>query len=174
MDEASLRLLLRVTARISLAFCLGAFISVPLQIFKPGKLADWLVRNADRFLMVLGISHLVHLAGVISLAVTIGWPRFIKEITWPVLVGGNIIFLLTYAVALGALARQVRWNWSLARAPRFQSFALYAIMVDFTGGFVVRIPDSMLYIIPSAICVGALAFRIAAHFRKAKMIAKTA
>src|SRR5437763_3406692 len=155
MDEASLRFLLRVTARISFAFCLGAFISGALQTFWPGKLATWLVRNCDRFLMVLGASHLVHLGGVISLAVTIGWPRFIKEITLPVLIGGNIIFLLTYAVALGALARQMHWNWPVARSPRFESFALYAIMVDFTGGFVVRIPDSILYILPCGIAIAA-------------------
>jgi sulfoxide reductase heme-binding subunit YedZ len=174
MDEASLRLLLRVTARISFAFCLGAFISGALQTLKPGKLAAWLVRNCDRFLMVLGVSHLVHLGGVISLAVTIGWPAFVKEITFPVVIGGNIIFLLTYAVALGALARQMRWNWSLARSPRFESFALYAIMVDFTGGFVTRIPDSMLYVIPSGIAIAALALRIAAHIRRAKTASATA
>jgi hypothetical protein len=168
MDEVTIRLILRVTARISFAFCLAAFISGALQTFWPGKLSAWLVRNCDRFLIVLGISHLVHLVAVTSLAVTIGWPPFIKEISYIVLVGGNIIFLLTYAVALAALARQMHWNWALAHSPRFESFALYAIMVDFTGGFVTRIPDSMLYVIPSAIAIAAIGLRAAAHMRRAK------
>jgi sulfoxide reductase heme-binding subunit YedZ len=168
MDEMSIRLLLRVTARISFVFCLCAFIAGPLQTFAAGKFADWLMRNRDRFLIVLGISHLIHLGGVISLAVTIGWPPFIKEITMPVLIGGNIIFLLTYAVALGALARQMHWNWSLANSPRFETFALYAIMVDFTGGFLVRVPTAIIYLLPGGIAIVALALRIAAHFRKPK------
>lgn len=174
MDEVTIRLILRVTARISFVCCLAAFVSGALQAFWPGKLAAWLVRNCDRFLIVLGVSHLVHLVAVISLEMAIGWPHFIKEITLPVLIGGNIIFLLTYAVALGSLARQFNWNWPLAHAPRFESFALYAIMVDFTGGFVVRIPDSIVYILPSAIAIAAIALRIAAHVRRARMASATA
>jgi len=174
MDEVTIRLILRVTARISFVFCLGAFVSGALQIFWPGKFAAWLSRNCDRFLIILGISHLVHLIAVTSLAVTIGWQPFIKEISYIVLVGGNIIFLLTYAVALAALARQMHWNWSLAHSPRFESFALYAIMVDFTGGFVTRIPTSMLYVVPSGIAIAAIALRIAAHFRRARTASATA
>jgi hypothetical protein len=168
MNEMTIRLLLRVTARISFALCLGAFIAGPLQTFGAGKFADWLMRNRDRFLIVLGVSHLVHLGGVISLEMAIGWPRFIKEITLPVLIGGNIIFLLTYAIALGAWARQMHWNWSLANSPRFETFALYAIMIDFTGGFLVRVPNAMIYLLPGGVAIAALALRVAAHFRKAK------
>src|SRR5258706_6349441 len=62
MNEASLLLLLHLTARATFVVFFFAFTGNALRDLWPGKVSNWLAQHHDHFLVGQAASHTVHLA----------------------------------------------------------------------------------------------------------------
>lgn len=95
MTPAALHEFLRATARVSALLFLPAFAlaagSVPAR------------RLRDRLLTAFGVSHTVHLAGIIVFASRF-WPDFAHEFPPPVLLLASTVFAAVYFAAGNGLA----------------------------------------------------------------------
>jgi uncharacterized membrane protein YjjP (DUF1212 family) len=100
----------------------------------PGKISNWLARSHDHFLVAQAASHSVHLAAIIAFFRVVGWSKL--QIT--TLIGGGIVYLLIYALAIMAIVRM--FSGQQQSGPiRFEGFALYATWAVFALAFVPRI-----------------------------------
>jgi methionine sulfoxide reductase heme-binding subunit len=163
MDEATIRLALRVTARTTFFFFVAAFAGNALRDLFPGRLSIWLAAKRDAFLLAMAASHTVHLAAIIALFQLLGSSR-LKLTT---VLGGGLVYLLIYALAIGAMMRlrglEAR---SLLGSPRFEAVALYLIWLIFALAFVPRaISGWPIYSLFSIAAVGALVVRLACLIR---------
>src|SRR5947209_18946235 len=73
MTEAEIRLLLRVTARISFVFFMGAFAGNALLTLWPADLSRKMAEKKRDFLAGLAISHTAHPGGLLAFLMTLGW-----------------------------------------------------------------------------------------------------
>jgi len=133
MDEASLRLALRITARISLLFFVGAFAARGARALWGSSITAWLDRNANRLLVGLAASHTLHLAGIAALAAMLG-QRFVQEITWTGIILGGVVYVLIYALAIPGFAPNKEFG--LLSSQRFRSVAFYVIWFVFAVAFI--------------------------------------
>jgi hypothetical protein len=163
MDEAAIRLLLRVTARTTFFFFVCAFIGNALRDLFPGKFSTWLAAKRDAFILALAASHTVHLAAIIALFRLLGSSR-LKPTT---VLGGGLVYLLIYALAIGAVNRMGgREPRSFLGSPRFEAVALYLIWLIFALAFVPRIISGWpVYSLLSIVALGALFTRVACVVR---------
>jgi len=171
MDEAAIRLALRVTARTTFVFFACAFAGSALRDLFSGRFFTWLATKRDAFLVAMAVSHTVHLAAIVALFQLLGSSR-LKLTT---VAGGGLVYLLIYAVAIGAIMRlRGREPQSLLGSPRFEAVALYLIWVIFALAFVPRaISGWPVYSFFSAVALAALCIRVACvvRYRRAKVAA---
>jgi sulfoxide reductase heme-binding subunit YedZ len=132
-EEATLRLLLRISARVSLVFFLAAFAGRAANILWPSAVSNWLMRNTHRFILALGASHTFHLAAIVALAFTLGH-RFVEETGWTGIILGGIVYLVLYGLVLQALAPTR--NFKIISSPRFHSIAMHVLWFVFAFAFV--------------------------------------
>lgn len=132
-EEATLRLLLRASARVSLVFFVAAFVGRAAYTLWPSSMSGWLERNVNRFILALGASHTVHLVAIVALAFTIGH-RFVEETGWTGIILGGIVYLLLYGLVLQALAPTR--NFGTISSARFHSIAMHVIWFVFAFAFV--------------------------------------
>jgi methionine sulfoxide reductase heme-binding subunit len=163
MDEAAIRLALRVTARTTFIFFICAFAGSALRDLFPGRLSIWLAAKRDAFLLAMMASHTVHLAAIIALFQLLGSSR-LKLTT---VLGGGLVYLLIYALAIGAMMRlrglEVR---SFLGSPRFEAVALYLIWLIFALAFGPRMVSGWpVYSLFSVMALAALFIRVACLFR---------
>jgi methionine sulfoxide reductase heme-binding subunit len=163
MDEATIRLALRVTARTTFFFFVAAFAGNALRDLFPGRLSTWLAAKRDAFLLAMAASHTVHLAAIIALFQLLGSSR-LKLAT---VLGGGLVYLLIYALAIGAMMRlRAREPRSLLGSPRFEAVALYLIWLIFALAFVPRIVSGWpIYSLFSVVALAALFIRVACLVR---------
>ncbi len=168
VDELSIRLLLRITARVSLGFFLCAFSGGALHRLWPAALTRWLADIRRHVTLGLAASHTLHLVAILALAITMGSERFLHEVRWAGLIGGGIGFLFIYGLAIDALlCGRISWLAS----SRFQALAHYLIWAIFAVALVPRALSSMLYF-PFALAVlTALALRLMAAVRSRENVA---
>lgn len=72
MDEMTIRVAIRTTARISFVLFLGAFLGNAVYSLVPAAITRWLKANKDGFVLGFAASHTVHLAFILTLVVAIG------------------------------------------------------------------------------------------------------
>jgi hypothetical protein len=72
MDEMTIRVAIRATARISFVLFLGAFLGDALNCLTPAAATRWLKANKDGFTLGFAGSHTVHLAFILALMAAIG------------------------------------------------------------------------------------------------------
>ena len=72
MDETTIRVAIRSTARISFALFLGAFLGEALYRLMPAAATCWLKAKKDGFTLGFAGSHTVHLAFILALMAAIG------------------------------------------------------------------------------------------------------
>ena len=76
MDETTIRVAIRATARISFVLFLGAFLGDALYRLMPAAATRWLKANKDGFTLGFAGSHTVHLAFIFALIIFVslrGW-----------------------------------------------------------------------------------------------------
>ncbi|MFY9562458.1 MAG: hypothetical protein WAQ52_19670 [Terriglobales bacterium] len=138
MNPDFIRLLLRVTARISCLLFLGAFAGPGLRNLWPPKWTEWIEQSRPQFLLAFAGSHTIHLALVLTLAWAIP-EEFRRQFPRYGLIGGAIVYVLIYVLAWAAFA-----DLRSRRATRvpvrhltaLQATAMYLIWVVFALAFV--------------------------------------
>src|SRR5438270_541023 len=101
MNEATLRMVLHLTARMTFVVFVGAFIGNALRDLWPGTFSAWLSRRRDWFIVGMAASHTLHLAAIVAYYQVIGWSHLRLLRTVP----GAIVYLVIYALAVAAILR---------------------------------------------------------------------
>jgi hypothetical protein len=94
MDETTIRMAIRATARISFVLFLGAFLGNALYRLVPASATRWLKANKDGFVLGFAASHTVHIAFILALVAAIGREQVFKGI---MVVAFTTGFLFIYA-----------------------------------------------------------------------------
>jgi methionine sulfoxide reductase heme-binding subunit len=158
------RMVIRATARTSLALFLAAFLASALVAFWPGTLAYWLRRNRRYFGLSFAMSHGIHLAAIVTLA------RTDPETFWTLtnrasVISGSTGYLAIAILTATSFDKMVAWLgpklWQ-----RFHSFGAWFIWISFVFTNGKRIPTSGWYALPVMILVAALVLKLAAMRRK--------
>lgn len=157
MSEESIRLMLRITARASVALFLCAFASVALHRLWPVPATRWLEETRRRWTLGFAASHTLHLAAIVALATSMGRERFLHAVGWVALIVGGMVYLFIYGLAVDALTGG---RAPLLNSPRFQSFAHYLIWTIFALGFGGRALTSLFYLPFALAVIVALALRV--------------
>jgi sulfoxide reductase heme-binding subunit YedZ len=161
MDETTIRVAIRATARISFGLFLGAFLGNALYRLVPAAVTRWLKANKDGFVLGFAASHTVHLAFILALVAAIGRENVLKGIMpIPFTVG----FLLIYALAAGVLFRRRTFLSS-----HFEALAHYYLMTLFVVSFTRHAITRPLFYTPFVLVAAtSLGVRIAAAIRSRK------
>jgi methionine sulfoxide reductase heme-binding subunit len=161
MDEMTIRMAIRATARISFGLFLGAFLGDALYRLVPASATRWLKANKDGFVLGFAGSHTVHLAFILALVAAIGRERAFKRI---MVVAFTTGFLFIYAMAAGVLFRHLAF-WS----SRFETLAHYYLMTLFAISFTRHAITRPVFYTPFVlVAVTAIGVRIAAAIRSRK------
>ncbi|HEX7285046.1 MAG TPA: hypothetical protein VF532_02630 [Candidatus Angelobacter sp.] len=169
MSEVLLRTLLDATARISFVFFFCAFTGPALANLQRTAISNWLSQKHDLFLVLLALSHTVHLSAIILLEQAMGWPAFVAQVKMATLIGGGLVYLGIYAMAGQALTRMISTAPPRNRPARIESVALYAAWAVFAAAFVPRIFKGWpVYTLLGASALLALVVRVAGMRRGAK------
>jgi methionine sulfoxide reductase heme-binding subunit len=165
MDEMTIRLAIRTTARISFVLFLCAFLGNALYRLVPTAATRWLKETKDRFTLGFAASHTVHLAFILALVAALGREHLLNELGWIVLVAFVTGFLFIYALAADVLFRH-RTLWSA----RFETLVHYYLMVLFVVGFTLSgIARPLFYTPFILVAVAAVGVRIAVAIRSRKV-----
>jgi methionine sulfoxide reductase heme-binding subunit len=167
MNEAALRMALRLTARTTFVFFLCAFTANALRDLWPGKFSIWLAARRDWLLLAVAASHTFHLIAIIAFFHVVGWSR----LKLPTVVGGGMVYLLIYALAVAAILRLQGRKPGLLGLPKFEAIALYLIWLIFALAFVPRIVSGWpVYSFFEVAALSAFLIRIAClvRYRRAK------
>ena len=161
MDETTIRVAIRTTARISFVLFLGAFLGNALCSLVPAAGTRWLKANKDRFVLGFAASHTVHLAFILTLVLAIGREHAFKG---TMVVAFTTGFLFIYALAAGVLFRRRPFLSS-----HLEALAHYYLMALFAVSFTRHAIARPLFYTPFAlIAITALGVRIAAAIRSRK------
>jgi DMSO/TMAO reductase YedYZ heme-binding membrane subunit len=126
--EEGLRLVIRVTARTSLALFLPAFAASSLRRLWRSDLSAWLLRNRRQVGVSFAVSHALHLAAILALAARFPERFDANAVT---LVGGSIGYVFVAAMAAtssdAAVRRLGARRWRLLhRTGLWVLFAIFA------------------------------------------------
>ncbi len=162
MDEGTIRVAIRATARISFVLFLGAFLGDALYRLMPAAATRWLKANKDGLTLGFAGSHTVHLALILTLMAEIGRDNVLKRVM-PVTF--TVGFLFIYALAAGVLLHHYP-VWS----SRFEALAHYYLIGLFTFSFTRHAIKEPAFYVPFAlIAFLAIAVRIAAAIRSQRV-----
>jgi methionine sulfoxide reductase heme-binding subunit len=161
MDEMTIRMAIRATARISFGLFLGAFLGNALYRLVPASATRWLKANKDGFVLGFAASHTVHLAFILALVAAIGREHAFKGI---MVVAFTTGLLFIYTLATGVLFRRRTFLSS-----HFESLAHYYLVTLFVVSFTRHAITRPLFYTPFvAVAVTALVMRIAVAIRSRK------
>ncbi len=156
-----IRLIVRITARTSLALFLLAFVASALHRLVPGPVTAWWLRHRRGLGLSFALSHLVHAFALWGLYV--GDTALFWTLTNPrSVVTGSIAYLFIAALALTSLDRAVQWlgpRWW----KRLHLAGIWVVWVSFLFTNGKRIPESGWYAVPVVLLLGAVALRLAAR-----------
>lgn len=161
----AVRLVIRSTARISLALFLAAFLASTLARRWPSGSTRWLVSNRRWLGLGFAFSHLIHAVAIIALV------RLDPQLFWtlsnPVSVaGGSICYLFIAAMAATSFDRMVQWigpgNWA-----KLHTTGGWIVWLVFVISNAKRIPGSAWYAVPSAVLITAALLRLSVFRRTA-------
>jgi methionine sulfoxide reductase heme-binding subunit len=161
MDEMTIRVVIRTTARISFVLFLGAFLGNALYCLVPAPATRWLKANKDGLTLGFAGSHTVHLAFILALVAAIGREHALKRI---MVVAFTTGFLFVYGLAADVLFRHRTFLPS-----RFEVLAHYYLMALFAVSFTRHAIAKPIFYTPFVlVAVTAIAMRIATAVRSPK------
>ena len=162
-DTDSYRIIIRATARSSLALFLIAFLASSIAVFRPGERSQWLLRNRRAFGLGFAMSHLIHLAAIITLAQT-DPATFWTLSNRTAITAGSIGYIIIALLAFTSFDTMVHWLGP-RRWQRLHRFGLWFIWLFFVFTNAKRIPGSGWYLVPVALLLTALIVRLRARAR---------
>lgn len=164
IEEGSVRLFLRTTARCSVIFFLAAFTASALAKLFPGSFTGWLARNRRYIGVSFAFSHTLHLIGIILL-LHLKPLAFASPAGRVTLIGGGIAFLLLYAMTATSFDRTAAWLGA-RRWKRLHKTGMYFFWFIFFVDYVpMAIRKPALYAPFATLVVAAFFLRIAAWSR---------
>lgn len=164
MDEMTIRVAIRTTARISFVLFLGAFLGNTLYRLVPAAATRWLKENKDGFILGFAGSHTVHLAFILALVAALGRQHLLNELGWVVVVSFATGFLFIYTLAADVLLHHRTFLSS-----RLEAAAHYYLLTLFVVGFTLSGITRPLFYTPFIlVAVAAVGVRIAVAVRSRK------
>ena len=155
--EEGVRVIVRATARTSLAFFLLAFITSSIHCLSQNNTSAWLLRNRGYIGLSFALSHTVHLFALISLGIWFPDP-FLQELKMVQLIVGGIGYLLIFAMTITTFAAPRRVIGE--KAWRFlHKFGVYYIWIVFAQSYIRRAVDDSFYVPFALALILALVFR---------------
>lgn len=162
MDEMTIRMAIRTTARISFVLFLGAFLGNAVYSLLPAAGTRWLKANKDGLVLGFAASHTVHLAFILTLVVAIGAEHALK--------GTMIVAFTTGLLFIYALAAGVLFRLRPFLSPHFEVVAHYYLMALFAVSFTRHATVRPLFYTPFLlVAVSAIGVRIAVAIRSRKI-----
>lgn len=161
MDETTIRVAIRATARISFVLFLGAFLGNALYCLVPAAATRWLRAKKDGLILGFAASHTVHLGFILTLIATLGYEQALRR---TMVVPFTIGFLFIYGLAADVLFRHRTFLPS-----RFEAVTHYYLMALFAVSFTRHAIAKPLFYTPFVlVAVAAIAMRIATAVRSRK------
>ena len=155
-NEASFRILIRLTARSSAVLFLLAFTASPLQRLKPSNLSNWMLRNRRYFGLSMAISHGFHAVAIAGVAVLTS-ESMVGRDSLDASLGYVFIFLMTITSFPYPAAILGRRNWKV-----LHTVGMYYLWLSFTVAFGSRIAEAWLFYLPvTVILIATLMLRVA-------------
>lgn len=155
---AGTRLAIRLTARTSLILFLAAFTSAALFRLFPARPTRWLRANRRYLGVAFAVSHLVHLAAILTLARLD--PELFGQLTNIVsFLGGGLAYLAILLMAATSFDRTAAligprvWRW-------LHLTGGWYILLSFALNFGKRVPGDPLYLLPVALIALAAGLRL--------------
>lgn len=153
------RMVIRATARTSLALFLAAFLASSLLTLRPGGFTRWLRRNRRYLGLSFAMSHAIHLAAIVTLART-DPATFATLSSKGSIVTGSIGYVFIALLAATSFDKMVAWLgpklWQNIHTTGVWTICVFFL---FTNGK--RIPGSGWYAIPVALLFAAVIVRFA-------------
>lgn len=161
-----LRLAIRSTARTSLVLFVLAFTAAAMAELAPGALTRWQRRNRRYLGVSFAVSHFIHLAAILALAVadrTLFWQ--LTNVTTIVLAGTAYLFIA--AMAATSFDRTAAWlgprRWRLLHL-----IGGWYIWISFAIAVGKRVPLDRFYWPMAALVLAAALVRLFAMFRRGR------
>jgi methionine sulfoxide reductase heme-binding subunit len=152
------RLIIRATARTSLALFLAAFLASVVLARWPGSLGHWLVRNRRSFGLAFAMSHAIHLGAIVIFART-DWAGFWALSSKGAIIAGSIAYVVIGLLASTSFDSAVRWLGP-RRWKQLHRFGLWFVWLFFVFTNAKRIPTSGWYVVPVVALIAAMIFRL--------------
>lgn len=165
------RMVIRMTARTSLALFLLAFAAAALFKLWPSVMTQWLRANRRYIGVSFAVSHGIHAVAIIALANLD--PALFKSLTnIGSFVGGGLAYLFIILMTMTSFDRTAALigpkAWRI-----LHTSGIWFLWISFALNFGKRIPQSPLYWIPVGFLLIALGVRIFARLKKNKTVTTT-
>jgi hypothetical protein len=163
-DADGIRLVIRATARTSLVLFVLAFTASAMVELLPGDATRWQRRNRRYLGVSFAVSHFIHLAAIVSLAVVD------KVLFWKLTNLGTIVlagaaYLFIAAMAATSFDRSAAWlgprRWRLLHL-----LGGWYIWISFAVAVGKRVPTDRFYWPMATLVLAAGIVRLAAMWRK--------
>jgi DMSO/TMAO reductase YedYZ heme-binding membrane subunit len=164
--EPGVRMVVRATARTSVALFTLAFVAAALHRRWPGATTRWLLANRRYLGVSFAVSHFLHLAALLALA---GWSprRFASDAGAGVLVFAGLGYAFLAAMTATSFDTTAAWLGP-RRWKRLHTLGSYDLWLIFTVSYVPRAFSRPLIYGPFAVAlIAALVLRLAPLRRQA-------
>lgn len=168
-DVQDLRQLIRVTARSSFVLFLLVYTASAAARCWPGAFTRWQLANRRQIGLGFAVSHTIHAVAIAGFAWTD--PAGFRAATGPGnFVTGGLAYLFIVLTAATSFDGAVRWlgagRWRLLHAA-----GVHFLWISFLITFAKRIPMSAGYLLPVAMLLAALAWRLRTQRRGLRLSA---
>jgi DMSO/TMAO reductase YedYZ heme-binding membrane subunit len=158
-SEEFVRVVIRATARVSVALFLMAFTAASLNALVPSAATRWLRANRRYLGVSFALSHFTHLAALFTLGSYFPHP-FVDELNAVTLIGGGLAYVFVTLMTITSFAGPRRWmgerSWSI-----LHTTGSYYIWLIFLNSYVSRAVMDVAYAPYALALFIALGLRIA-------------
>lgn len=141
INEQSMRIAIRLTARTSCLLFVCAFVASPLRYFWSNKITQWLRLNRRYLGLAMATSHGFHAIAIIGLAMLTTDPSLSNNH------GGNLGYLFILAMTATSFPSTAallgNQNWKI-----LHTVGMYYLWLAFIYSFSNRLEESMLIYLP--------------------------
>ncbi len=144
INEPSMRLAIRATARTSCILFIAAFVAAPLQQIWRNSFTQWLRRNRRYLGVSFAVSHGFHAIAIFGLAIVTSGDSYQSD------PGGMLGYLFIVAMTLTSFNRTAAWlgqrPWQI-----LHTVGMYYLWLAFLIAFSGRLSESILLYLPIVI-----------------------
>ena len=164
-SDEGLRGMIRVTARSSFVLFLAAFSASSLAMFLPSKATRWQLVNRRYLGISFALSHLIHGAAIVTLAIRTGGGSLSARVVG--LVGAGVIYGFIVFMLVTSFDRTAAWV-----GPRVwktvHSVGGYLIFLTFLATYGRRVSESLVYLPQVLLLLAVLGLRIVRRARRSR------